>query len=88
MTSNTTVHAARTITFSENFRGFLDAAVAATGADLADVSFEVGLYDRGAWRAPMIEWDKIRAWLSAERETLRGAERSGVTRALGRIPTA
>lgn len=76
-----------TVSFSMDRSESVKRMAQRTGARLEDVTYEVGLYDRGAFKGPLSAWDKVHAALTDEREGTKGSERRSYTAAINRIPT-
>jgi len=76
---------ASTVTFSSIASQYVFDAIKKTGAKLADVSVEVGLYDRDAYEGPDSEWSKVKTYLIKEQKAASGSLRTSLTAAISRI---
>jgi len=78
-----------TVTFSPAVQYTIPAISDSTGADLENVTVEIGLYDRSAYRGTIVQWDLVAAELAQQVESAtKPSWRRSLKAALGRIRTS
>ena len=56
-------------------------------AGFEDITYEIGLYDRAAYRATLEQWENARTLAAEARDSLKGSERGTLTAAINRMPS-